>query len=156
MSKRWIWLGLFLTAIAIVLLGWRGVPWLSGEATPSFQETRPLDRASVAPSLEAERIFADVKALAFPRYTDADRSRARDYIAKALEQAGWTPQTQPFADGINLYAKRSGTDPEAGTILLAAHYDTVETSPGADDNATSVATVLEAARILGKRSTAAT
>lgn len=155
MAKRWIWLGLFLTAIAIVLLGWRGVSWLPGQANLSFQEMRPLDRASVPPDLDAERIFADVEALAFTRYTDADRSRARDYITKALEQAGWTPQTQPFAEGINLYATRSGTDADAGTILLAAHYDTVETSPGADDNATSVATVLEAARVLAKRSTAA-
>ncbi|UBF23567.1 M28 family peptidase [Kovacikia minuta CCNUW1] len=41
----------------------------------------------------------------------------------------------------------------AGTILVTAHFDTVAGSPGADDNASSIATVLEIARLLGQSQT---
>ena len=106
-----------------------------------------------APEVNPERLMADVEALAFERYTSSDRQEARDYIAEELRAAGWEPKQQDFEGGVNLYADRPGTDPEAGTILLAAHYDTVALSPGADDNATGIATVLEIARLLGNRPT---
>lgn len=37
-----------------------------------------------------------------------------------------------------------------GLIILGAHYDSVEGTPGADDNASGVAVLLEAARILSR------
>jgi hypothetical protein len=111
--------------------------------------------AALLTAVQASRLLVDVEALTFERYAEADRARARDYIAQALEAAGWITQFHEFGGGVNLYAERSGTDPAAGTILLGAHYDTVEVSPGADDNATAVATVLEAARLL-KQPTART
>lgn len=37
-----------------------------------------------------------------------------------------------------------------GFVILGAHYDSVEGSPGADDNASGVAVLLEAARILSQ------
>ncbi len=95
-----------------------------------------------------ERLLADLKALSFQRYEETDRAQARLYIQQRLEVAGWDVRQQPFTGGINLIAERSGSDPSLKAILLGAHYDTVEGSPGADDNATAVATVLEAARLL--------
>ncbi len=110
----------------------------------------PID----APSVNVDRIMADVEALSFKRYSDADRQRSRDYILEQLKAAGWTPQLHNFANGgINIVAERPGTDPNSGTILVGAHYDTVEASPGADDNATGVAATLEIARLLGARET---
>lgn len=41
--------------------------------------------------------------------------------------------------------------PEAGDpIIIGAHYDAVETTPGADDNASAIAGLLELARLLGE------
>ena len=37
---------------------------------------------------------------------------------------------------------------QSGEVLITSHYDTVRNSPGADDNASAVAAMLEAARIL--------
>lgn len=118
----------------------------------------PLERRAVAyqppaPEVDGDRLFADVEALSFPRATEDDRAAARAYIADSLAAAGWTSAEQAFENGINMVAERAGTDPEAGTILLAAHYDSVGRSPGADDNATGVATLLEIARLLGPEST---
>ncbi len=41
-----------------------------------------------------------------------------------------------------------GTFPEASEVVIGAHYDTVPGSPGADDNASGLAVLLELARML--------
>lgn len=105
------------------------------------------------PLVDGSRLMSDLRGLVGERYNESDRSSARAYIVAQLETAGFTPVRQEFENGINIFAERSGTDPEAGSILLAAHYDTVLGSPGADDNASGVAVVLEAARLLASRST---
>lgn len=115
-------------------------------------KTETLQTIAVPP-VSAEKLFAHIKALAKERYTDSDRDRARNYILQVLQTSGWSPTLQPFEGGVNVLAKRPGTDSQAGTILLAAHYDSVPGSPGADDNASGIATVLEIARLLGKRPT---
>ncbi len=51
-------------------------------------------------------------------------------------------------DGINIVATRSGTNGD--TIVFGAHYDSVHNSPGADDNGSGVAIVLELARVLAQ------
>jgi leucyl aminopeptidase len=60
----------------------------------------------------------------------------------------------------NIIGILQGTDQNAGVILIGAHYDSrnddlddaVGASPGADDNGSGVAAVLELARILSQRS----
>lgn len=52
----------------------------------------------------------------------------------------------------NIIATFQGTDSEKSRILLGAHYDAAWGSPGADDNASGVAVLLEAADILSKLS----
>ena len=63
--------------------------------------------------------------------------------ATDFEEAG----TQPVALVRNVVATWPGTDP-TGTVVLAAHYDTVAGSPGAADDGIGVGTVLEVARAL--------
>ena len=87
------------------------------------------------------------------RSTNQNRTFARNYITASLKSLGWSSSLQRFADGINIVAQRLGTSPKAGTIIVAAHYDTVPGSPGADDNASGVATLLELARIFSNFST---
>ena len=51
----------------------------------------------------------------------------------------------------NVVACAIGEDPlagEQGQLVVGAHYDTVSTSPGADDNASGVAGLMELARLL--------
>lgn len=100
------------------------------------------------PKINSKRLLEDLKNLVGERYQEVDRLQTINYINEQLKQAGWQPEERLFAGGINIFAQRSGTDPTAGAILIAAHYDTVLGSPGADDNATGIATVLEVARLL--------
>ncbi len=51
----------------------------------------------------------------------------------------------------NIIAFPPGMAPDSEAVLIGAHYDAVMGSPGADDNASGVAVMLEAARRLGPR-----
>lgn len=68
-------------------------------------------------------------------------------------QAGLQPEFQEFQVAgrtfRNVLARLPGADPDAGCFVVAAHYDTVAASPGADDNASAVAALVELARLLG-------
>ncbi len=59
------------------------------------------------------------------------------------------PAVSP-AGGVNLLAQLPQQSPNARAVLLIAHVDSVEGSPGADDNASGVAAVLECARLLAE------
>jgi Zn-dependent M28 family amino/carboxypeptidase len=74
-----------------------------------------------------------------------------DYLRRNLQLAGYAVTEQTFqVDGqrvSNLEVILSGNgDPE--TIVVGAHYDTAGTAPGANDNGSGVAGVLELARLL--------
>jgi len=77
---------------------------------------------------------------------------AGEYIRDQLQSAHLSVRTQavPFEGkrSLNILGLKEGSDPSAGVIVLAAHYDTVEGSPGADDNASAVSALLESARCL--------
>lgn len=74
---------------------------------------------------------------------------AGDYIAAALRRAGLRPYFEPFGERgqyRNVVADIAGAGGEI--IVVGAHYDTVPETPGADDNASGVAVMLELARLL--------
>ena len=77
---------------------------------------------------------------------------AAGYIRKALEDAGYEVNPQPFTSrGLtvnNLEAVLPGHGAADEIIVIGAHYDAVAGSPGADDNASGVAALLELARLL--------
>ncbi len=77
---------------------------------------------------------------------------AADYIRKNLQEASYSISEQTFsAHGhsvSNLEARLEGTGAAQETVVVGAHYDSVPGSPGANDNATGVAAVLELARAL--------
>ncbi|MUG97592.1 M28 family peptidase [Scytonema sp. UIC 10036] len=131
---------------------------------PSLQEKADGEQTTSTPQVSGEQLFSHLQKLNFIRHTPVERSRARSYISSELKKLGWQPQFEEFTEkqldttreGINIFAERPGTSKEAGSILVAAHYDTVFFSPGADDNASGVAVVLELARLLGSRPTAKT
>jgi Zn-dependent M28 family amino/carboxypeptidase len=79
-------------------------------------------------------------------------ARAADYIVSNLARCGYDPVRHSYkAYGqtvSNIIAEKRGQLPE--TLVIGAHYDTVPGSPGADDNASAVAGLLELARMMAK------
>ena len=82
---------------------------------------------------------------------------AATYIRQNLEQQDYRVREQDFTvqgkTCRNLYTVLEGSDKTKPVIVIGAHYDTVSGSPGADDNASGVAAVLELARIMKEEST---
>ncbi|HET6420265.1 MAG TPA: M28 family peptidase [Geobacteraceae bacterium] len=78
-----------------------------------------------------------------------------EFIKEELESFGLRVENQPFLYRGRIYrnivATLEGTGPGGERLLVGAHYDSPRGSPGADDNASGVAVLLEAARILGSR-----
>jgi hypothetical protein len=74
--------------------------------------------------------------------------RFREQGLRALSYSiGGSPDPTPVMV-VNLYAERRGARSPDRIVELGAHYDTVPYSPGADDNGSGVATLLETARIV--------
>ena len=83
--------------------------------------------------------------------TYANVQRAAAYIERELAALGYRVSSQEFTAGGRTYRNLEATLPGAGraqeVVVLGAHYDTAEDTPGADDNASGVAAVLELARV---------
>jgi Zn-dependent M28 family amino/carboxypeptidase len=79
---------------------------------------------------------------------------AAAYIQQRLEDTGYTVNVQPFTSrGLtvnNIEAVLPGRGAADEIIVVGAHYDSVADSPGADDNASGVAALLELARLLAR------
>jgi Zn-dependent M28 family amino/carboxypeptidase len=88
--------------------------------------------------------------LAVPRHIFANRRSnrwVRDEIAATFERNGLCVQLQ--GRYANVVALPSGASGRPVTII-AAHYDSVPDCPGADDNASGLAVMLECARVLAE------
>lgn len=86
-----------------------------------------------------------------------DHDKARDYLKSVLKEYGYQPEEVYFYwydhEICNLLAIKPGCLYPNQTYILCAHYDSYnptagEPAPGADDNASGIAAVLESARIL--------
>ena len=89
-----------------------------------------------------------------PRSSDDPEARAAtlDWLAARLVALGLAPVREPFGDGReNLVLSFPSADTRALLVLFSAHFDTVAGSPGADDDASGVAVLLELASAFAAR-----
>ncbi len=101
------------------------------------------------------RIRRDLVALVGPRDPSANLQAleaAGTYVAERLREAGLAVSEDPFPAEGRVFRNIVGTHRGATTpheeVLVVAHYDTKPGTPGADDNASAVAAMLETARLL--------
>lgn len=95
-------------------------------------------------------------ALPGPRHRRTDRpavAAALAYLRQMLRDCGWQVADQPchdgeLGDGVNIVATVSGSVDPAALVVVGAHHDTVPGSPGADDNGSGLAGLLELGRVL--------
>jgi uncharacterized membrane protein YkvA (DUF1232 family) len=90
-----------------------------------------------------------------PVTAPATLHRAEAYLIEQFTLLGLDVSTHPFKAMGGTYRNVIATiSPSAAApsspppLIIAAHYDTVEASPGADDNASALAVLLEVARSL--------
>src|SRR2546425_10269304 len=90
-----------------------------------------------------------------PLGTPGGLLRAERYAEEALGAAGYDVRREPIVAAKGAWCNIVGDrDAEAGSplFILGAHLDTVEGTPGADDNASGVAALLALAEWTGARS----
>jgi Zn-dependent M28 family amino/carboxypeptidase len=74
---------------------------------------------------------------------------AASYIESTLRDAGYEVATQPFdANGKSVHNIEADLPGGAPVIVVGAHYDAVTDFPGANDNGSGTAAILEIARLL--------
>ncbi|MBI4213458.1 MAG: M20/M25/M40 family metallo-hydrolase [Chloroflexi bacterium] len=89
-----------------------------------------------------------------PAGSEADREAAQ-YLAEQFASMGYSVDVDPFrfrarSPGTtqNVVARYPSEDPRLPLVIVGAHYDSVPTGPGANDNASGTAAVIELARLL--------
>ena len=85
---------------------------------------------------------------------------AAEYITSHLRESGLSVRKEPYWIGdkevANIEAELKGTARPEEIVVVGAHYDTVPGSPGANDNASGVAALLEIVSIFRYARTART
>jgi len=122
--------------------------------------TNPVGEAIVLVEKEADpvRLERDVRALTglegyrcFERPDDLEG--AADWAKDALMASGLPVEEQSFGAGDRSFRYFVGHygDTEGPVLVVGAHYDVCGEQPGADDNASGVAGLLELARLLARQ-----
>jgi hypothetical protein len=89
-------------------------------------------------------------------FTQPGNAHAIEYLARSLRAMGYEPELQWFEPRpgfrtANVVATLRGTFAPERINVISSHFDSVERSPGADDNSSGTTALLEAARVLADR-----
>jgi hypothetical protein len=155
--------------------------WLFGSlalalaiAVLTLQTPAPAPATAPPTAFSAGRAMVDVRELAQRPHPvgSADHRRVQGFLLQRMAGLGLETSTQtgPLSTGAIRYLREMGGDPEAANftavnligilpgrdprlpaVALMAHYDTVPMSPGAADDSTGVAAVLESVRAIRAR-----
>ena len=141
--------------IALVVAAASVLTLLSVYMVQPFVAPRATNQPGV--SVDPARLESHVRMLAsqfgprdveHPEYLD----RCAEYIREKLERAGGRVSDQPFERNGATYRNviASFGPAEGDVVVVGAHYDTAGPRPGADDNASGVAGLIELAELLGR------
>lgn len=139
-----LWLLIGVVLLLVVAWFWLTQPLLS-RAQPSA--VRTVDSARL--EAHVRKLAVDLSPRDITHLENLDRAAA--YIAGELTQAGGSVTEQGYRvenrSFRNVIARFGPDTPER--IVVGAHYDACGPLPGADDNASGVAGLIELARLLG-------
>jgi Zn-dependent M28 family amino/carboxypeptidase len=148
--------------LAIAAIGLAAVAALAVGVTHPRFDTAATEPAQAQDGITPESVGVRMAQIEGARYafgTEAERTKLGEvagYIHTQLETLGLSVEEDPVTYGVQTFPNIIGTLP--GTVcpdtsfIIGAHYDTVGSSPGADDNGSGVAAVLEIARVLSNDS----
>lgn len=157
------------TVLSVIAAAGTGAAPSIVTSMPGASHDKPLPPATAAQRDLAQRLRQHVHALGNTQRNAAHCEQlvdAADYIEARLSEMGFAVRRQdvpnPACPAPNLevvlnpdestLASSSAARAEARPLVIAgAHYDSAAGSPGANDNATGVAAVIELARILKDR-----
>ncbi len=141
---------------------------LRAEGARRFAPIAAAVRAAVA-DVSTERVYAFEKALFdfdSKHITRPGNLKAREYLLTQYRSFGLPANPQPFEARVavtqstvptaNILAVLKGTENPELVYVVGSHFDSRAEGPGADDNTSGTAALLEAARVLSRRPQPAT
>jgi Zn-dependent M28 family amino/carboxypeptidase len=149
---------LLLAAVAVVVLvivGYAGLRYLTGVPGRSHRGALPpltAEEATLAATLKAHIARIAAREHNVTHYDELEK--VARYIEAALESYGYAVGIQTFVvagrtvrniDAV-IEAEAAASAPEV--IVIGAHYDSAPGTPGANDNGSGAAAVIELARLL--------
>ncbi len=142
-------LAILLVLLVYILYELARVRWFPAFPVPAS----PAEISSVhARNLydHVERLSVGIGSRSVLEYEKIEETKR--YILSVLARYGYRPDIQGFPYEGRMYgnvvATIEGKGKSAETVVVGAHYDTVTGTPGADDNASGVAVLLELSRLL--------
>ena len=146
-------------------------------ATPTIRTASPQPRESATstpreprePTMDADAAVRDVRRLAGdigPREATSDNfAEAADLVHTRFDRMGYEVRRTtvrvpagnswgtPVRSGksANVIAEPAGFDPRKPHVVVGAHLDTVPSAPGAEDNASGIAVLLQLARMAAQQ-----
>jgi hypothetical protein len=151
--RAWIRLGLLVGVPSLVVL--LGGAWMI--SMPGESHAGPLPPLTDAETDLSTRLRAHVEKLAREIgernvWTPDELEAAAAYVEAQWRALGHEPESQEYElRGVtvrNVEIEVAGTSAPDEIVLVGAHYDSVMGCPGANDNGTGVAALLEATRLL--------
>jgi hypothetical protein len=151
--KQWLYFGLRFGILIVALALGAGIMTVM----PGRSYSGPFGPLSDDERTVRDNIYRHISILAgsigernMARYSELQQ--AAHYIRSSFEEEGYVvgEQRDFSAKGAvgNLFTEIKGRDDSTATLIVGAHYDSARGSPGANDNATGVAALLELARLL--------
>jgi len=114
-----------------------------------------LDFQEIVDQVDSNRILANLEFIEGIRHRTANAAHleaVKDTIEQRFVDAGMEASRKNFMFGSytaqNILGRLEGSNHSDTTYIVDGHFDTVNDSPGADDNGSAVAGMLEAARVL--------
>lgn len=114
-----------------------------------------IDIQEIVDQVDSNRMKSNLEFIGAPRnrFTSADHLAA---VKDSIENAFWAANLNTYRDNVpfgaysgeNILGDWAGTTQSESTYIIDAHFDTVNGSPGADDNGSGVVGFLEALRVL--------
>ncbi len=150
--RQWIRAGVLMGSITLLLVG-LGACAMSMPGRSYRGPLPPLtpeqERIRDGLKTHVEKLAGEIGERNLYRYAALDQSAA--YIQDSFEKLGYKVGAQEFQVSgktvRNLDVELPGATLPREIVVIGAHYDSIEGCPGANDNATGVAGVLELARI---------
>lgn len=124
----------------------------SQEKDVSVNSTTPAKEVCLASDLKAH--LSLIVGERHPKTSRKHHDHVRDLIADHMSRLGWSVRLEQviglFGIGHNVIAEKKSSNPNAEIVIVGAHYDTVQGSPGADDNGIAVAGVMALGQMLSQ------
>lgn len=154
-----------LGALTIILILWAGWAWFRMIRMPGRTHVGPLPTLTSHQVTLRDGLRKDVEMPAGQIgpcnvFQPIQLAATAEYIKQQFSSAGFKPTTQEFltsgATCFNIEVEIIGMKMPDEFVIVGAHYDTVYSSPGANDNATGVAALLALARYFYDKKTSRT